>query len=151
MSQTDRHAQNVQSLRQLETLRTAHQPNGWVKQLERYAEKGYPSGGNTGTRTNEINRPTERLALTPDDLPASRYRRLQEIEHLISILSREYQSIYLWTTTTIPKEEPINCNNPACAKPIYNFARKGRCSKCAQWYRRHNAEWPVAESKGDNP
>lgn len=151
MSQADRHSQNVQALRYLESLRTAHQPNGWVKRLASYAEKGYPTGASSGSRGSEINRPTERLALSPDDLPAARYRRLQEVEHLIAILAREYQAIYLWTTTTIPKAEPLNCNNAACSKPIYDVARKGRCSKCAQWYRRHNAEWPVAKSENEKP
>ena len=147
MSQADRHAKNVQTLRDLEVMRTAHQGNGWEKRLASYAEKGYPSGGSTGSRGSEINRPTERLAISPDDMPAQRYKRLKELEQQLSSLAREYRSIYLWTTETVAHSaQAIECGNSECPGVISNVgfdvARQGRCTRCAQHWRRYKLEWP---------
>ena len=147
MSQTDRHAKNVQTLRDLEVMRTAHQGNGWEKRLAFYAEKGYPTGGSTGSRGSEINRPTERLGISPDDMPAQRYKRLKELEQQLSSLAREYRSIYLWTTEIVAHSaQAIECGNSECPGVISNVgfdvARQGRCTRCAQHWRRYKIEWP---------
>ena len=71
----------------------------WQTKLEFYATKGYPTGGDSAGGNNDISRPTERLALTPDTPPAAKAKRLLEIETQLADLAREYHAIYQWTIT----------------------------------------------------
>jgi hypothetical protein len=148
MKRSDRHARTIQMLTDLECARLADTTGGWRHRLEQYAENGYPTGSDSTGGNNEINRPTERLALQPLTPPAAKLRRLEELEQTLADLAREYHATYTWTTTPAKYDgpEPRPCINIACDHEISmigtDIARNGRCPRCAQHYRRHDAEWP---------
>lgn len=148
MKRSDRNARTNQMLADLNCARLADQQGGWRYRLEQYAEKGYPTGSDGGSSSNTINRPTERMALMPDTPPAARLKRLEEIEQALADLAREYHSIYQWTVNSAKYDgpEPRACINMACDREISmigsDIARNGRCPRCAQHYRRYEAEYP---------
>ena len=77
------------------------------------------SGDSTGG-SNDISRPTERLALTPDTPPAAKAKRLLEIETQLADLAREYHAIYQWTITIAKYDgpEPRPCIVLDCDREI---------------------------------
>jgi hypothetical protein len=143
LSRRDRAARNAHILGDLDCLTKTH----WQDRLAFYSEKGYPTGS-TGPGTNEINRPTERLALMPNTPPAARQARALEIEQALADLAREYHAIYQWTINAAKYDgpEPRACNNLECDREITmignDIARNGRCPRCAQHHRRHGLEYP---------
>lgn len=155
MKRSDRQARTRKTLDDLRCLITADQSNGWRKQLELYAEKGYPTGGDQTGGSNEISRPTERLALMPDTPPASKLKRLEELAVQISEAARELHAIYQWTVQTAKYDgpEPRSCVVLECDREISmigsDIARNGRCPRCAQHYRRYETEWPHKLNKTD--
>jgi len=148
VKRSDRDARTRRMFDDLDCARTADVQGGWRIRLERYAEKGYPTGGDGAGGSNEINRPTERMALMPDTAPAMKLKRLEEIEAALSDLAREYHSLYQWTVNSAKYDgpEPRPCVNLACDHTISmigsDIARNGRCPRCAQHYRRHECEYP---------
>lgn len=148
MKRSDRHARTRKMLDDLNCADRADILGGWRYRLEQYAEKGYPTGGTGSGGSNEINRPTERMALMPDTPPAQKLKRLEEIEQALTDLAREYHSIYQWTINTAKYDgpEPRACKVMDCDREISmignDIARNGRCPRCAQHYRRYEAEYP---------
>jgi hypothetical protein len=148
VKRSDRHARTISMLDDLNCGRQADILGGWRIRLEHYAEKGYPTGGDSIGGSNEINRPTERLALMPDTPPAQKLKRLEEIETALTELAREYHSIYQWTINSAKYDgpEPRACIVLECDREISmigsDIARNGRCPRCAQHYRRHGTEYP---------
>ena len=144
MKRSTRTARNTHTLTDLACL-TDHT---WQTKLEFYATKGYPTGGDSTGGSNDISRPTERLALTPDTPPAAKAKRLLEIETQLADLAREYHAIYQWTITIAKYDgpEPRPCIVLDCDREITmignDIARNGRCPRCAQHYRRHGVEYP---------
>lgn len=144
MKRSDRTARNTHTLTDLACLGNT----GWQSQLEFYASKGYPTGGEGTGGSNEINRPTERIALMPDTPPAAKHKRLLEIEQALADLAREYHAIYQWTITIAKYDgpEPRPCIVLDCDREITmignDIARNGRCPRCAQHHRRHGNEYP---------
>ncbi len=132
MKRSDRNARNRNTLTDLQCLAHPH----WQAQLEFYATKGYPTGGD-GNHSNDISRPTERLALTPDTPPARKQKRLLELEAQLADLAREVHAIHIWTITTAKYDgpEPRPCTNLDCTHTITmignDIARKGLCNRCA--------------------
>jgi len=148
MKRSDRHARTRKMLDDLKCATQSDIIGGWRHRLEQYAEKGYPTGGSGSGGSNEINRPTERLALMPNTPPAQKLKRLEEIEQALTDLAREYNSIYLWTVNTAKYDgpEPRPCIVLECDREISmigsDIARNGRCPRCAQHHRRYEAEYP---------
>jgi hypothetical protein len=155
MKRSDRNARTNRMLTDLDCARTADQQGGWRHRLEQYAEKGYPTGSDNAGGGNTINRPTERLALMPDTPPASKLKRLEEIEQALSDLAREYHSIYQWTINSAKYDGPEAraCIVLGCDREISmigsDIARNGRCPRCAQHLRRHGTEYPHKLERND--
>lgn len=136
MKRSARQARANNILDDLACLRTANSPGSWRYRLEQYAEKGYPTGSDGVGGCNEINRPTERMALMPDTPPAQKLKRLEEIEQALAELAREYHSIYQWTVNSAKYDgpEPRACVNLECTHEISMIgndrATYGLCRTC---------------------
>ena len=149
MNRASNHAANERAMDDLtDAFASMYQPNSWFTTLTAYAQRGYPTGGDSTGGSNDISRPTERLALTPDTPPAAKAKRLLEIETQLADLAREYHAIYQWTINAAKYDgpEPRPCIVLDCDREITmignDIARNGRCPRCAQHYRRHGTEYP---------
>lgn len=136
----NRITQNIDDLQEL--------LGNWVTRLEWLAAKGYPTGNTGPGQANSISRPTEQAATGPDDPPAQKWKRLQHLERDLDRIAREINSIRTWTITAAKYDGPepracivLDCNNEITMIG-HDIARKGRCPRCAQHYRRHGLEYP---------
>lgn len=150
---SDRHATNLQTLRDLEVLKTAFIPNGWGRRLRTWTDRGYPTGGDNTGGSNTINRPTERYALAPRTHLEQLDTHAEAFELELAALARKYKAIYLEVTVTNKYDgpEPRPCIVLTCDKEISmigsDIHRQGRCNRCDQWFRRHGTEYPTKPSK----
>lgn len=153
MKRSDREARTRKTLDDLKCLLTADVNGGWRIRLEQYAEKGYPTGGDNTGGSNEISRPTERMALAPDTPPMAKLKRLEELLTRIASDAREVHATYQWTINTAKYDgpEPRPCIVLECDREISmigsDIARNGRCPRCAQHYRRYETEWPHKQTQ----
>lgn len=125
-------------------------PNGWYSTLTSWAERGYPTGGNTnGGGGGNISKPTERIALSGLDELAALAKRADELARTIRTSARALAAIRLATINTAEykEPEPVPCRNLNCPNIMERHKgespRDGRCPRCATHYRRYQLEWPA--------
>lgn len=120
----------------LDCLKTAARRGGWHDRLELYAEKGYPTGGDSLGGSNEINRPTERLALSPDTPPAQMLKDFEDAIKQLEPIVKRVSAIYHWTTKPAKYDgpEPRPCVILDCTHIITMIGndkhRHGMCQAC---------------------
>lgn len=132
-----------------ESFRYMYAVTSWRTQLVAYAERGYPTGGDSHGPANSISRPTESIALSPLDEPAAKLKRADELARIIRDAARELNSIRIYTTTpaAYKEPEPVPCRNLNCPNIMERHKgespRDGRCPRCATHYRRYHLEYPL--------
>jgi hypothetical protein len=121
---------------------------GWIQRLQFYADRGYPTGSDGVGGSNEINRPTERMALMPSTPPEDQLAMVYASLKVLRAEARKVAAAYHWTVTPAKYDgpEPRPCIVLECDREISmigsDIARNGRCPRCAQHHRRHGAEYP---------
>lgn len=150
MNRASNHAANERAMDDLtDAFASMYQPNSWFTTLTAYAQRGYPTGGDSTGGANTISRPTERIALAPLDEPGRRRKEALDLVHTIREAARKLNAIRLYTQVAAPYREPdpIPCRNLACPNIMERHKgespRDGRCPRCATHYRRYALEWPV--------
>ena len=151
--QTNQHALNLRAIEDTQrALTSMSEPNGWLPRLALYSERGYPSGGDSQGGSPDISRPTERIALTPLDECARKYKEAVALSQQIQDAARRLDQIRLWATTSNTYKEipPVLCANHECSNLIDRNKgekiRNGRCSRCAMHHRRYGLEYPNKET-----
>ena len=149
VNRASNHAANERTMDDLvDAFAPMYQPNSWLTILSAYAQRGYPTGGDSNGSSNTINRPTERIAMAPLDEPGRRLKRAQELTNTIRSAARELNAIRLYTITTAEYRDPdpIPCRNINCPNIMERHKgespRDGRCPRCATHHRRYTLEWP---------